>query len=107
LQNGMSVDEIHELTKIDKWFLEKLKNITDLKLVLEKHHSVQELPTDLIRKAKKSGYSDFQIARLVFKGDDAKMEDRLLVVRKERQARGIVPVVKQIDTMAGEFPAKN
>ena len=106
LQNGMSVDEIHELTKIDKWFLEKLKNITDLKLVLEKHHSVQELPTDLIRKAKKSGYSDFQIARLVFKGDDAKMEDRLLVVRKERQARGIVPVVKQIDTMAGEFPAK-
>ncbi len=106
LQSGMSVDEIHDLTRIDKWFLEKLKNITDLKQVIEEHNSASELPTDLIRRAKKIGYSDFQIARLVFKGADANMEDQLLVVRKERQSRGVVPVVKQIDTMAGEFPAK-
>ncbi|MGV8827703.1 MAG: carbamoyl-phosphate synthase (glutamine-hydrolyzing) large subunit [Breznakibacter sp.] len=106
LQSGMSIEEIHDLTRIDKWFLEKLKNITDLKLELEQHDSVSGLSTDIIRQAKKIGYSDFQIARLVFKGHESNMEEQLLEVRKERQARGVVPVVKQIDTMAGEFPAK-
>ena len=106
LQAGMGIDEIHELTRIDKWFLEKLKNITDLKSELEQHDSVADLSNDTIRAAKKMGYSDFQIARLVFKGQESNMEEQLLKVRKERQDRGIVPVVKQIDTMAGEFPAK-
>ena len=94
LQAGMGIDEIHELTRIDKWFLEKLKNITDLKSELEQHDSVADLSNDTIRAAKKMGYSDFQIARLVFKGQESNMEEQLLKVRKERQDRGIVPVVK-------------
>nr|WP_319400234.1 carbamoyl-phosphate synthase (glutamine-hydrolyzing) large subunit [uncultured Carboxylicivirga sp.] len=106
LQAGMSVDEIHELTRIDKWFLEKLKNITDQKELLENHNTLEELPNEELLNAKKMGFSDFQVSRLVLKTDGIDMEKGLLQVRDYRKANGIVPVVKQIDTMAGEFPAQ-
>ncbi len=104
LQNGATVEEIHELTRIDKWFLEKLKNISDHAGLLEKHNTLEALPEDALLDAKKMGFSDFQVARLVLKPDN--MEDGLLQVRDFRKANGILPVVKQIDTMAGEFPAQ-
>nr|WP_321450273.1 carbamoyl-phosphate synthase (glutamine-hydrolyzing) large subunit [uncultured Carboxylicivirga sp.] len=106
LQAGMSVDEIHELTRIDKWFLEKLKNITDQKELLENHNTLEDLPNEELLNAKKMGFSDFQVSRLVLKTDGIDMEKGLLQVRDYRKANGIVPVVKQIDTMAGEFPAQ-
>ncbi len=106
LQNGSTVDEIHELTKIDKWFLEKLKNITDLQKLMAEHNSLDELPDAMLYDAKKMGFSDFQIARIVTKSSSNEMEKGLLAVRQHRKERGILPVVKQIDTMAGEFPAQ-
>jgi len=106
LQSGMSIDEIHELTRIDKWFLEKLKNITDHQKLLEKYSSLEKLPDEDLLYAKKMGFSDFQISRLVLKTDALDMEKGLLQVRDYRKAKGILPVVKQIDTMAGEFPAQ-
>jgi carbamoyl-phosphate synthase large subunit len=106
LEQGMSVDEIHELSRIDKWFLEKLKNITELKKELGAYNNLVELPDPLLLKAKKSGYSDFQIARIVLNTHNLDMEKGLLEVRAHRKQRNILPVVKQIDTMAGEFPAQ-
>ncbi len=106
LQNGSTVDEIHELTKIDKWFLEKLKNITDHQKILEQHNSLEKLPDNVLYDSKKMGFSDFQIARIVSNTPSRDMEKGLLAVRQHRKERGILPVVKQIDTMAGEFPAQ-
>ncbi len=106
LQNGSTVDEIHELTKIDKWFLEKLKNITDQQKLMAQHNSLSELPDDMLYDAKKMGFSDFQIARIVTNSSSSGMEKGLLAVRQHRKEKGILPVVKQIDTMAGEFPAQ-
>ncbi|MCG8579540.1 MAG: carbamoyl-phosphate synthase (glutamine-hydrolyzing) large subunit [Bacteroidales bacterium] len=103
-ESGATVDEIHELTRIDKWFLEKLKNISDHADILKKHNALDQLPADALLDAKKMGFSDFQVARLVLKSEN--MEEGLLKVRDFRKAKGITPVVKQIDTMAGEFPAK-
>ncbi len=104
MQEGATVDEIHEMTRIDKWFLEKLKNISDHAELLEKHSALDKLPEDALLDAKKMGFSDFQVARLVLKSEN--MEEGLLKVRDFRKANGILPVVKQIDTMAGEFPAQ-
>lgn len=104
LQEGATVDEIHEMTRIDKWFLEKLKNISDHAALLEKHDALENLPEDALLDAKKMGFSDFQVARLVLKSKN--MEEGLLNVRDFRKTKGILPVVKQIDTMAGEFPAQ-
>jgi len=106
LDQGMSVDEIHQLTKIDKWFIEKLKNITNLKDQLSNYKTLETLPDGLLRDAKKIGFSDFQIARIVLKTSSLQMEEGLLTVRKYRKERNILPVVKQIDTLAGEFPAQ-
>lgn len=106
LQSGISIDEIHELTRIDKWFLEKLKNITDHKALLEQYNSLEELPNEELLNAKKMGYSDFQVSRLVLKTGSSDMDKGSLQVRDYRKANGILPVVKQIDTMAGEFPAQ-
>ncbi|MCU4154845.1 carbamoyl-phosphate synthase (glutamine-hydrolyzing) large subunit [Carboxylicivirga sp. A043] len=103
-EEGASVDEIHELTRIDKWFLEKLKNISDHADVLKKHDAIDKLPEEALLDAKKMGFSDFQVARLVLNSEN--MEEGLLKVRDFRKANGITPVVKQIDTMAGEFPAQ-
>ena len=104
---GYTVDQIHELTKIDRWFLEKLYNIIITGKELMALNSTEELGYDLLKKAKRQGFSDFQIARLVLKELTAKDSDQgLLAIRKYRKGLGIVPVVKQIDTLGGEYPAK-
>ena len=104
---GYTVDQIHELTKIDRWFLEKLYNIIITGKELMALNSTEELGYDLLKKAKRQGFSDFQIARLVLKELNAQDADAsLLEIRKYRKSLGIVPVVKQIDTLAGEYPAK-
>jgi carbamoyl-phosphate synthase large subunit len=100
---GYSIDRIHELTKIDRWFLVKLKNIFDLKEDIEKVNSLASLDDELLLASKKAGFSDFQVARLVMKGDVTK---NLLAVREHRKKRGILPSVKQIDTLAAEYPAQ-
>ena len=103
---GLSVKDIHELTKIDNWFLEKLYHIFTIKNRLSEYNKIADVPNDLLLEAKKAGFSDFQIARLVFKDKSRKMEEQNLEVREHRKKQNIVPVVKQIDTMAGEFPAQ-
>ncbi|MCR5695813.1 MAG: carbamoyl-phosphate synthase (glutamine-hydrolyzing) large subunit [Marinilabiliaceae bacterium] len=105
-EKGMTVDEIHDITRIDKWFLEKLYHIYNISLELRKCSTMQEVSDELLLSAKKAGYSDFQIARLVFKDTQTRMEEQQLRVRTNRKERNILPVVKQIDTMAGEFPAQ-
>ena len=82
---GMTVDEIHDLSKIDRWFLEKLKNIDDLKNELQEINSLAELSDDLLVRAKQSGFSDFQIARLVLKTPKSQMEDGIYKVRTHRK----------------------
>ena len=105
---GYTVDQVHELTKIDKWFLEKLMNIMNTSKELEKwsknHKQIADLPLELLKKAKVQGFSDFQIARAI--GYEGDMEDGILYVRNHRKSVGIVPVVKQIDTLAAEYPAQ-
>lgn len=105
-ERGYSVDRIHDLTKIDKWFLIKLHNIFGLKKELEKYDTLETIPVEQLKHAKQMGFSDFQIARFVLKGDNDHMEDFLLNVRKFRKQLGIVPWVKQIDTLAAEYPAQ-
>jgi carbamoyl-phosphate synthase large subunit len=102
---GWSVDKVHELTRIDPWFLYKLKHIFSLKNDLEKFDTLSDLPVDLLRSAKILGFSDFQVARSVLKNVQEQMHDGLLEVRELRKKLGIVPVVKQIDTLAAEYPA--
>lgn len=103
LEQGYSIDRISELTKIDPWFLERLKNIVDYKKVLEGYDSLAELPEEVLRKAKILGFSDFQIARFVLK-EDGNMEKPLLEVRNRRKQKGILPAVKRINTVASEHP---
>ena len=105
LQKGYTVNQIHELTKIDKWFLEKLNNIILTAKEIETFSSLEALPLELLKTAKKQGFSDFQIARAIFK-DQGDIDRHLLEVRKFRKEKGIVPVVKQIDTLAAEYPAQ-
>jgi carbamoyl-phosphate synthase large subunit len=100
---GYTIDQIHELTKIDRWFLHKLQNIFETSNELETFGKIKELPTDLLRLAKQQGFSDFQIGRLVVGKDE---EASLNEVRAFRKSLGIVPVVKQIDTLAAEYPAQ-
>lgn len=103
---GYTINQIHDLTKIDKWFLQKLYRIIQTANELEAFSKIQEVSDDLLRKAKMQGFSDFQIARALLK---EKMEDTdkaTLQVRQDRKYRGIVPVVKQIDTLAAEYPAQ-
>ena len=105
LQEGYTVNQIHELTKIDKWFLEKLNNIIHTAKEIETFSSLEALPLELLKTAKKQGFSDFQIARALFK-DQGDIDRHLLEVRKFRKEKGIIPVVKQIDTLAAEYPAQ-
>ncbi len=102
---GYTVDRIHELTKIDRWFLFKLQNILNTAREMEQYNTVDELPAGLLRLAKQQGFSDFQVARSVLKAAMTNSEAALLTVRARRKALGIVPVVKQIDTLAAEYPA--
>ncbi len=104
-KEGLSVDEIYELSKIDKWFLVKLKNIYTYKNELQKYNSLEQLPIELLIEVKKLGFSDFQIARFVLKSRTELIDKDLLKVREFRKSKGIVPVVKQIDTLAAEYPA--
>ena len=117
---GYTIDQVHELTKIDKWFLQKLMNIMktseelrkwkvengELKMVTDIPHGNSQLSTfnSQLRKAKVQGFSDFQIARAI--GYEGDMEDGILYIRKHRKEAGILPVVKQIDTLAAEYPAQ-
>ncbi|WP_297101287.1 carbamoyl-phosphate synthase (glutamine-hydrolyzing) large subunit [uncultured Draconibacterium sp.] len=103
---GYSIDQIHEKTKIDRWFLQKLNNIYKIKLELKKFKELEELPIPLLKASKQAGYSDFQIARLVLRSKNVNINEDILKVRAFRKANGIVPVVKQIDTLAGEYPAQ-
>ena len=103
--NGYTVEQIHDLTKIDCWFLEKLKNIHRTDRELQATGSLEALPARLFRRAKNMGFSDFQIARAVGMEKEMDIEKACLRVRDRRKALGIVPCVKQIDTLAGEFPA--
>jgi len=105
LEKGMPIDRIYELTKIDKWFLYKLRNIIELKNRLSGFDSIEKLPGDLLREAKIRGFSDFQIARHVLKADPSTINREMLRVRAFRKAMGIKPSVKQIDTLAAEYPA--
>ena len=102
---GYSVEQIHDLTKIDCWFLEKLKNIHNIDRELRAAGSLEALPARLFRQAKTAGFSDFQIARAVGMEKEMDIEKACMRVRDRRKALGIVPCVKQIDTLAGEFPA--
>ena len=104
MRAGYTVDQIHDLTRIDRWFLEKLHNIVRTADELEKYNQLEALPLDLLKQAKREGFSDFQIARAVLKGGD--MDANILRVRMFRKSHGVVPVVKQIDTLAAEYPAQ-
>ena len=102
-----TIDQIHELTKIDKWFLEKLKHIIDIDETLQRCTSVNVLDKELLRTAKVYGFTDFQIARAVgLEKEMGNMHKASLVVRNLRKSYGILPVVKQIDTLAAEYPAQ-
>lgn len=105
MTRGYSVDEIHSLTNIDKWFLYKLKHIIDTAAELQNFNEINDIPLPLLRLAKEQGFSDFQIAREVRK-DNLDSNTDSLEVRKLRKANGILPVVKQIDTLAAEYPAQ-
>ncbi len=105
LKNGYSVERIVLLTGIDRWFLSKLKNIIDFEIKLSSFNRLQDLDPQFLLKAKKHGFSDFQIARTVLKSSDENIDQDLLKVRQFRIARGIQPYVKQIDTLAAEYPA--
>ena len=106
MHKGYTVDQIHELTKIDKWFLEKLKHIIDIDEEL-KTYNINTLDKELLRTAKIYGFTDFQIARAIgLEGEIGNMHKAAMVLRSLRKNYGIVPVVKQIDTLAAEYPAQ-
>ena len=103
LEKGYTIDRLFELTKIDKWFLQRLKNIVDYKQKLCGYNSLEEIPADVVRQAKILGFSDFQIARFVLK-PEGNMEKENLAVRAYRKKLGILPAVKRINTVASEHP---
>ena len=104
LEEGYSIDRIYELTKIDPWFISRMKNIVDYKHKLEGYNSIEEIPADVMRQAKVWGFSDFQIARFVMKDSAGNMEKANLAVRSYRKKLGILPAVKRIETVASEHP---
>ena len=105
MHRGYSIDQIHDLTKIDKWFLYKLKHIIDIDETLGKAN-INTLGAELLREAKVYGFTDFQVARAIGLEQEMNMHQAVLVVRRLRKQYGIVPVVKQIDTLAAEYPAQ-
>lgn len=104
LEQGYTIERIYELTKIDPWFIGKMKNIVDWKNKLESYNSLQEIPAEELRQAKVYGFSDFQIARFVLKTSEGNMEKENLAVRMRRKELGILPAVKRIPTVASEHP---
>jgi len=105
-RRNLSIDRIHELTKIDKWFLYKLKIIFDLSIKLGNYNLIEDVPSRLFEEMKRSGFSDFQIAKLLYKDNTDDVTDFSLKVRQNRIERNIKPFVKQIDTLAAEYPAQ-
>lgn len=105
-RQGYTIDQIHALTKIDRWFLQRLYNIIETAEEIETYSNIADVPAELLHLAKKQGFSDFQIARACLKENMVKVDEALLEVRNRRKALGIVPVVKQIDTLAAEYPAQ-
>ena len=104
LEDGYTIDRIYQLTKIDPWFIGKLKNIVDMKAKLQTYDKLEDLSADLLREAKILGFSDFQIARFVLKPEHGNMEKENLQVRAYRKKLGILPAVKRINTVASEHP---
>ena len=104
MEEGYTIERIEQLTKIDVWFLERLKHIVDLKHVLQKYDRLEDLPDALLLEVKQCGFSDFQIARFVLKPQSGNMEKENLEVRQYRKERGITPSVKRIPTVASEHP---
>lgn len=105
-RQGYTVEQIHDLTKIDRWFLQKLYGIIETAYALEQYDRIADVPEELLREAKKQGFSDFQIARACLKQNMTDTEAAIIEVRNRRKSLGIVPVVKQIDTLAAEYPAQ-
>jgi len=105
LNENIPIDRIHQLTGIDRWFLYKLKNIIDIKNRISVFKNIEEIPYDILLEAKKAGFSDFQIARHVLNSSSKDMNREMMRVRAFRKALGIKPYVKQIDTLAAEYPA--
>ena len=103
---GYTVERIHELTRIDRWFLYRLQNIIDTARELHGYDDLDSLPEPLLRQAKEQGFSDFQVAREVLKDGMTDAENANLLVRSLRKRLGVLPVVKQIDTLAAEYPAQ-
>ena len=106
MKQGYTVEQIHQLTKIDRWFLWKLENIIKTDLELHACKNINVLDSELLRKAKIQGFTDFQIARAIGLESEMDMDDAILVVRNKRKALNIIPYVKQIDTLAAEYPAQ-
>lgn len=104
LEEGYTIERIYELTKIDPWFIGKLKNIVDFKALLLTFNTLEDVPAETLRKAKELGFSDFQIARFVLKPESGNMEKENLKVREYRKKLGILPAVKRINTVASEHP---
>ena len=104
LEEGYTIDRIYELTKIDPWFIERMKNIVDFKHKLEAMNTLEEITPEVMRQAKIMGFSDFQIARFVLKQQGTNMEKENLMVRQYRKKLGILPAVKRIETVASEHP---
>ncbi len=104
LEEGYTIERLYELTKIDPWFLERLRNIVDYKHKLQTYHAIEEVPADVLRQAKILGFSDFQIARFVLNKHEGNMEKENLSVRAYRKKLGILPAVKRIPTVASEHP---
>ncbi len=105
-EQGYTIDQIYELTKIDRWFLKKLKNIHDTDCELRAVGNINRLDAELLKKAKVQGFTDFQIARALGMDKEMDFEEASLVVRQHRKTAGVVPYVKQIDTLAAEYPAQ-
>ena len=104
LEEGYDIQRIYDLTKIDPWFIGKLKNIVDYKVKLQSYNSLEELPAEVLKEAKVLGFSDFQIARFVLKPTSGNMEKENLAIRAYRKKLGILPAVKRINTVASEHP---
>ena len=104
LEEGYTIDRIYELTKIDPWFIERMKNIVDFKHKLEAMNTLEEITPEVMRQAKIMGFSDFQIARFVLKQQGTNMEKENLMVRQYRKKLGVLPAVKRIETVASEHP---
>ena len=104
LEEGYTIERIEELTKIDPWFIERMKNIVDYKHKLSEYNTLEEIPAEVLREAKVLGFSDFQIGRFVLKTQNTNMEKEVLAVRVQRKKQNILPAVKRIPTVASEHP---